>query len=166
MDNAKPAEIVPTDALASAVIRRNLSSHFLWYCNSFCYGIRPEKVDPVTESVGPWHHVAAASDSNTRRAVALGYIGLFYVPCVLVPSYLTIHDEIEARIRVLMNSFERVLEGAKRRRPSERIEIIRDVGRNVPLLHRVGDRLGVRVGVCDRVSTSNGAVGVQRHCTR
>ena len=61
-----------------------------------------------------------------------------------------------------MDRFQRVLERPQGGRPRNRVVVVRDIGRDVALFHRVDNRLGVRVVVGDVVGAGDGAVGEQR----
>ena len=83
-------------------------------------------------------------------------------PHVLVSPYLTVHDERETRIRILVNGFKVVLQRAQRGRPSEAVVIVSDVGRDISFLHRVNNRLYVAVVERHRVGQRRRAVRGQR----
>ena len=105
MDDPEASQIVIRNALAPTVIGRDFTAHFLRNCDGFRDRVIAEKENPVALTVGP------RGLSNTVRPETLRDVGLLDVTGVLVPADFRIHDEGQAGVSVLVDSFEGVLEG-------------------------------------------------------
>lgn len=148
MDEAMTAKVVPGDTLGTSVVSRNLAANLFRAGHSFSDRIVTEEVGPIRLGVAPSF---------------LGDVGLLDETNAFITPNLAIHDHLETGVHILMDRFEIVLQRAECGRMTDGEIVVGLIGRNIPLLHDVNNRLDVILAHRHVVRDGGSAVGGQRN---
>lgn len=150
---------VPRDALRAPEVGRDFSAHLLGNNDALGHRVLAEEERPVGLGVIPGiRRLGPGIPSRGIRRAALCDVGLLDEPAVLVAPDFTIMDHSEALLGVLVDALQIVLELAEGGRPAGGDIIVVDIGRDIPLLHRVDNRLHMALAESDVVGRRRRAV--------